>query len=112
MAILRSISVTSSKPKKSYFLTLTIPFLRRCDHSHGAIRHRLDLPDMLNSAARYWTSSAWATTGSLMQIDCSTDLAFRSEAVMKPLYEAISREAQRKVAAGAASSRRGARQRY
>lgn len=30
---------------------------------------------------------------SLMQIECSTDLAFRSEAVMKPLYEAISREA-------------------
>jgi len=30
---------------------------------------------------------------SLMQIECSTDLAFRSEATMKPLYEAISREA-------------------
>ena len=30
---------------------------------------------------------------SLMQIECSTDLAFRSEAIMKPLYEAISREA-------------------
>lgn len=30
---------------------------------------------------------------SLMQVECSTDLAFRSEAVMKPLYEAISREA-------------------
>jgi hypothetical protein len=28
-----------------------------------------------------------------MQIEWSTDLAFRSEAVMKPLYEAISREA-------------------
>lgn len=30
---------------------------------------------------------------SLMQIECSTDLAFRSEAIMKPLYDAISREA-------------------
>jgi hypothetical protein len=30
---------------------------------------------------------------SLMQIECSTDLAFRSEATMKPLYETISREA-------------------
>ena len=30
---------------------------------------------------------------SLMQIECSTDLAFRSEAIMKPLYEALSREA-------------------
>lgn len=30
---------------------------------------------------------------SLMQVECSTDLAFRSEAIMKPLYEAISREA-------------------
>jgi hypothetical protein len=30
---------------------------------------------------------------SLMQIECSTDLAFRSEATMKPLYAAISREA-------------------
>lgn len=30
---------------------------------------------------------------SLMQVECSTDLAFRSEATMKPLYEAISREA-------------------
>lgn len=30
---------------------------------------------------------------SLMQIECSTDLAFRSEAIMKPLYAAISREA-------------------
>jgi hypothetical protein len=30
---------------------------------------------------------------SLMQIECSTDLVFRSEATMKPLYEAISREA-------------------
>ena len=29
----------------------------------------------------------------LMQIECSTDLAFRSEASMKPLYEGISREA-------------------
>jgi hypothetical protein len=30
---------------------------------------------------------------SLMQVECSTDLAFRSEAIMKPLYDAISREA-------------------
>lgn len=30
---------------------------------------------------------------SLMQVECSTDLAFRSEATMKPLYAAISREA-------------------
>lgn len=30
---------------------------------------------------------------SLMQIQCSTDLALRSQATMKPLYEAISREA-------------------
>jgi hypothetical protein len=30
---------------------------------------------------------------SLMQVECSTDLAFRSEAIMNPLYEAISREA-------------------
>ena len=30
---------------------------------------------------------------SLMQIECSTDLAFRSERTMKPLYEAILREA-------------------
>jgi hypothetical protein len=30
---------------------------------------------------------------SLMQIECSTDLAFRSEAILKPLYAAISREA-------------------
>lgn len=30
---------------------------------------------------------------SMMQVECSTDLAFRSEATMKPLYEAISREA-------------------
>jgi hypothetical protein len=30
---------------------------------------------------------------SLMQLECSTDLAFRSEAIMKPLYEALSREA-------------------
>jgi hypothetical protein len=30
---------------------------------------------------------------SLMQVECSTDLVFRSEAIMKPLYEAISREA-------------------
>jgi len=30
---------------------------------------------------------------SLMQIECSTDLAFRSEAIMKPLYDSISREA-------------------
>jgi len=30
---------------------------------------------------------------SLMQVECSTDLAFRSEAMMKPLYAAISREA-------------------
>ena len=30
---------------------------------------------------------------SLMQIECSTDLAFRSEAIMKPLYDTISREA-------------------
>jgi hypothetical protein len=30
---------------------------------------------------------------SLMQLECSTDLAFRSAATMKPLYEAISREA-------------------
>lgn len=30
---------------------------------------------------------------SLMQVECSTDLAFRSEATMKSLYEAISREA-------------------
>ena len=30
---------------------------------------------------------------SLMQIECSTDLAFRSEATMLPLYQAISREA-------------------
>ena len=28
-----------------------------------------------------------------MQVECSTDMAFRSEATMKPLYEAISREA-------------------
>jgi hypothetical protein len=30
---------------------------------------------------------------SLMQIECSTDLAFRSAGIMKPLYEAISRQA-------------------
>jgi hypothetical protein len=30
---------------------------------------------------------------SLMQVECSTDLAFRSEAIMKPLYDALSREA-------------------
>lgn len=30
---------------------------------------------------------------SLMQIECSTDLAFRSAAVMQPLYETLSREA-------------------
>ena len=30
---------------------------------------------------------------SLMQVECSTDLVFRSEATMRPLYEAISREA-------------------
>jgi hypothetical protein len=30
---------------------------------------------------------------SLMQVECSTDLAFRSDATMKPLYAAISREA-------------------
>jgi hypothetical protein len=30
---------------------------------------------------------------SLMQVECSTDLAFRSEATMKPLYATISREA-------------------
>lgn len=30
---------------------------------------------------------------SFMQIECSTDLAFRSEAIMKQLYDAISREA-------------------
>src|SRR5437899_1154321 len=30
---------------------------------------------------------------SLMQVECSTDLTFRSEATMKPLYAAISREA-------------------
>jgi hypothetical protein len=30
---------------------------------------------------------------SLMQIECSTDLVFRSEATMMPLYEALSREA-------------------
>ncbi len=30
---------------------------------------------------------------SLMQVECSTDLAFRSDAIMKPLYEALSREA-------------------
>jgi len=30
---------------------------------------------------------------SLMQVECSTDVAFRSEAIMKPLYNAISREA-------------------
>ena len=30
---------------------------------------------------------------SLMQIECSTDLAFRSDAIMKPLYAALSREA-------------------
>lgn len=30
---------------------------------------------------------------SLMQVECSTDLAFRSGATMKPLYEALTREA-------------------
>ena len=30
---------------------------------------------------------------SLMQVECSTDLAFRSEATLQPLYAAISREA-------------------
>ena len=30
---------------------------------------------------------------SLMQVECSTDLAFRSGGIMKPLYEAISRQA-------------------
>ena len=30
---------------------------------------------------------------SLMQVECSTDLTFRSEATMKPLYEALTREA-------------------
>ena len=30
---------------------------------------------------------------SLMQVECSTDLAFRSAAIMQPLYESLSREA-------------------
>lgn len=36
---------------------------------------------------------------SLMQVECSTDLAFRSDAMMKPLYAAISREAMLSVKA-------------
>lgn len=58
-------------------------------------------PDVLHRILDHYATACWAVLDvfgqtyhwSLMQVECSTDLAFRSEAIMKPLYDAISREA-------------------